>query len=77
MFPPAGDLLVLLGATFFAIEGALRLAYEIKLLIVLGDESPIGIVAANRRVDLKPGGQASLGVREISMGKKVFNQKFL
>lgn len=57
MAASAVDLLVLLGAALLAVERALGLAHEIKLLLALRDESPVGIVGANRRVNFEPGRQ--------------------
>src|ERR1700733_278455 len=51
------NLLVLLGPALLAVERALCLADEVKPLLALGDEGPVRVVLADRRVDLEPARQ--------------------
>ena len=51
------DFLVLLRTALLTVKCALGLTNEVEPLFSLGDEGPIRVVVANRRVDFEPSGQ--------------------
>src|SRR3989442_15467417 len=51
---PASDLVRLAGAKLEELSCTLRLTHEIKHLSVVLHDSPVGVVLADRRVDLEP-----------------------